>query len=81
MINGIPNGTILPLCLLRSGWNDTALTFLSALSAFNASSGVFLSKLVPERPLSFLRNGSVFFYEMRSWPLTEFPLCLSCQET
>lgn len=81
MISGIANGTILPLCLLRSGWNNVALTFLNALSAFNAPSSIFLSKLVPERPLSFLRNWSVFSYEMRIWPLTEFPLCLICQET
>lgn len=52
-------GSFLPL--LRRCWKNVALLFLKALC--HAPPSVFLSKLVQERPLSFLRNALCFFYE------------------
>lgn len=38
---------------------------VSPCSLCNVPPSIFLSQLGQERPLSFLRNGSVFFYKMR----------------
>lgn len=63
MINNIIRETILPPCLLASFWNNIALMFSRAFSAFNPIQYIFL-KDGSEKTFVFPKK-LVLFYEMR----------------